>query len=130
MRCTYCGSAGHTIGYCPKTAGGQANRRDLRCSYCGARDHNYEACTKHAGGGKMPGAVRITASPQLSTEEMARLQRWAADFGAKLDARPRHQWEDGGCPRCKVCGEQWTVAADEDHCGGPPLYCRRSETAP
>lgn len=46
MRCSYCGSHLHTVANCPKTWGGQINRRDMRCSYCGARDHNADACPK------------------------------------------------------------------------------------
>jgi hypothetical protein len=45
-RCTYCGSALHTVNLCPKTYAGSSARVHLRCTYCGGRDHNYEGCPK------------------------------------------------------------------------------------
>jgi uncharacterized Zn-finger protein len=50
MRCSYCGSALHTLPNCPKTFGGQINRGQMRCSYCGSRNHNIKACPKTWGG--------------------------------------------------------------------------------
>lgn len=50
MRCTYCGSNLHTVVNCPKTWGGQANRRAMRCAYCGSREHTIRACPKTWGG--------------------------------------------------------------------------------
>lgn len=46
MRCTYCGSGGHTKALCPHIWSGSSARSRLRCSYCGGRDHAYEACPK------------------------------------------------------------------------------------
>ena len=46
MYCSFCRSDKHTIINCPKTWGGQANRRNMRCGFCGSRDHNIEACPK------------------------------------------------------------------------------------
>ena len=50
MYCQFCGSEKHTLSNCPKTADGQANRRNMYCVYCGARDHAVNACPKTAGG--------------------------------------------------------------------------------
>ena len=46
MRCSYCGSALHTIVNCPKTWDGSSNRLHMRCSYCGSKEHNIAACPK------------------------------------------------------------------------------------
>lgn len=50
MPCSYCGSTQHTIGLCPKTAGGSSARAHLHCGYCGSKDHNEPACLKTQGG--------------------------------------------------------------------------------
>jgi len=50
MRCSYCGSRGHTLKLCPKTWGGSVARARLRCSYCGGRDHDVSACPKTFSG--------------------------------------------------------------------------------
>lgn len=47
QRCSYCGSNQHTARHCPKTAGGQANRRGLWCTYCGSNEHSIMACPKN-----------------------------------------------------------------------------------
>jgi uncharacterized Zn-finger protein len=46
MACGYCGSPLHTLKNCPKTLGGQGNRRAMRCSYCGSTKHTVKACPK------------------------------------------------------------------------------------
>lgn len=51
MRCTYCGSAAHTVVNCPKTSAGSVSRALLHCTYCGARDHDVCACPKTWSGG-------------------------------------------------------------------------------
>lgn len=50
MRCSYCGSGGHTYANCPKTSGGSVRHAQMRCTYCGGRDHEIEACPKTWGG--------------------------------------------------------------------------------
>jgi hypothetical protein len=56
VRCAYCGSHLHDLGYCPKTWEGQINRGRLYCEYCRGRDHNTDACPKKWAG---PHPVRI-----------------------------------------------------------------------
>lgn len=46
MYCGFCGSNKHEIENCPKTWGGQMNRRFMRCGFCGSRKHNIKACPK------------------------------------------------------------------------------------
>ncbi|MEC5291968.1 hypothetical protein VSX64_14510 [Aurantimonas sp. C2-6-R+9] len=50
MRCSYCGSNGHTYANCPETFGGSSRRANMRCTYCGGRNHKIEACPKTFGG--------------------------------------------------------------------------------
>jgi hypothetical protein len=50
MRCSYCGSCGHTIAHCPKTWAGSAARASLYCTYCGGRDHDVKGCPRTFAG--------------------------------------------------------------------------------
>lgn len=58
LRCSYCGASTHSVNLCPKTWGGQANRKRLRCTYCGGLDHSNEGCPK-LGKRPKPGTYRL-----------------------------------------------------------------------
>jgi hypothetical protein len=47
--CSYCGKD-HPIALCPHTYGGSSARVNLRCTYCGSNQHSIEYCRKTAGG--------------------------------------------------------------------------------
>lgn len=46
MKCTYCGSAKHTIKNCSKTNDGWINRMHMYCIRCGSKKHNVKACPR------------------------------------------------------------------------------------
>jgi hypothetical protein len=47
--CTYCGGA-HSTSLCPSSYGGSAARANLRCTYCGSAKHSIDYCLKTAAG--------------------------------------------------------------------------------
>ena len=48
-RCTYCGKP-HPYALCPHTWGGSTARAHLHCTYCGSKQHTATYCPKTYGG--------------------------------------------------------------------------------